>query len=140
MAYDLDKERREAIQAGERALDSLYSAQRELNSARGWGIWDILGGGFISGLIKHSKMNNAAEYMEQAKENLRSFSEELRDVSRIIQFDFNTSDFLSFADFFFDGFIADWLVQDRINNARYQVGEAIERVQAILEKLKANDW
>jgi hypothetical protein len=44
-------------------------------------------------------------------------------------------DFLSFADFFFDGFVADWLVQDRINEARRQVENAIRRVQEIIRQL-----
>jgi hypothetical protein len=42
---------------------------------------------------------------------------------------------LSFADFFFDGVVADWLVQDRINEARRQVDDAIWRVQEIINQL-----
>ena len=48
MAYDLEKEKREAIEAGNRALRSLREAQNNLNSAKNWGIWDMFGGGFIS--------------------------------------------------------------------------------------------
>ena len=47
----------------------------------------------------------------------------------------DTHDFLTFADWFFDGLVADWLVQDRINEARGQVDEAIRRVEAVLRKL-----
>ena len=36
----------EAIRAGERALSSLRAAQDKLGSARNWGIFDMLGGGF----------------------------------------------------------------------------------------------
>ena len=36
---------KEAIAAGERALSSLYVAQEKLNSARGWGMFDLFGGG-----------------------------------------------------------------------------------------------
>ena len=49
--------------------------------------------------------------------------------------DFNNEGFLRFADYFFDGIVADWLVQDRINNARQQVDEAIRRVEQILRQL-----
>lgn len=132
---DYEKERREAIDAGQRALNSLYAAQNYLNSARNWGIVDLFGGGFITDVIKHSKMNNASQCMEQARFDLQCFSNELRDVSQYISFDFNTADFLSFADFFFDGFIADWMMQDRINNARVQVDEAIRRVEYILNRI-----
>ena len=40
----LDRERQEAIDAGERALDSLYGARRELASAGNWGLLDLFGG------------------------------------------------------------------------------------------------
>ena len=55
-----DEERREideAILAGEQALDSLQEAKKQLNSARAWGIYDLVGGGVISSVIKHSKIN-----------------------------------------------------------------------------------
>lgn len=135
MAYDYNKERQEAIDAGNRALQSLFAAQNDLNSAKNWGIVDMLGGGLVTNLIKHSKMNSAQGHMEQAKFDLQRFSRELGDVSAYINSDFNTADFLSFADYFFDGLVADWLMQDRINNARAQVDEAICRVQAILRAL-----
>ena len=58
------------------------------------------------------------------------------DVNRgYVNFDFNTADFLSFADYFFDGLLADWMMQDRINKARNQVDEAIKRVEYILARL-----
>lgn len=48
----------------------------------------------------------------------------------------NTGDFLSFADYFFDGFVVDWMVQDRIKNARHQVEEAIRRTEYIINQLQ----
>ena len=41
MGYDIEKEKREAIEAGQRALHSLRAAQDNLSSARNWGLWDI---------------------------------------------------------------------------------------------------
>lgn len=136
MAYDFEKEWREAIHAGNRALQSLRSAQSHLDSARGWGIWDMVGGGFLSTMVKHSKMDKAKADMEQAKYDLRNFSKELRDVSMQCNLNIETGDFLSFADYFFDGFVADFLVQDRINTARSQVAEAIRRVEDVLRQLQ----
>ena len=103
MAYDFEKERNEAIDAGERALLSLRAARGELQSAGNWGLLDLFGGGMISGLVKHSKMGNAQKYMEEAKYNLQSFSRELQDVNMTHNLNLNVGDFLSFADFFFDG-------------------------------------
>ena len=74
------REMQEAIQAGEQALQSLYGAKEKLGSARNWGIFDMLGGGLISDLMKHSKMNAASSLMEQAKSDIQKFQRELRDV------------------------------------------------------------
>ena len=46
------------------------------------------------------------------------------------------SSFLTFADFFFDGLVADYLVQRKINDAREQVDDAIMRVRVILGELR----
>ncbi|MDO5338196.1 MAG: hypothetical protein Q4E89_12250 [Eubacteriales bacterium] len=133
----MKQEIREAVTAGERALQSLRAAQDRLNSARSWGIFDMLGGGFITDMIKHSKLNDAASYMEAAKIDLRTFQRELRDVEVPTNIEIEISSFLSFADFFFDGFVADYLVQSKITDARRQVSDAIRRVENILQDLRA---
>ncbi len=133
---NFEKERREALNAGNRALRSLKEAQDNLNSAKNWGVWDMLGGGLISTMAKYSKMDRAKENMEEARYDLKNFSKELNDVDIACHLDIETDDFLSFADYFFDGFIVDWLVQDRIDQASRQVAEAIQRVERILAQLQ----
>lgn len=127
---------REAIAAGERALSSLYVAQDKLKGARGWGIFDMFGGGFITDMIKHSKMQEASKSMEEAKYFMQRFQKELSDVNGNFNLQLNVGGFLSFADFFFDGFLADYLVQSKIADARRQVDDAIIKVSRILEDLK----
>ena len=46
------KEVQEAVQAGERALQSLYTAKEQLNSAKNWGIFDMLGGGLFASTLR----------------------------------------------------------------------------------------
>ena len=130
----IDRERQEAIDAGERALDSLYGVRKELESAGNWGLLDMFGGGMFTTFVKHSKMNDAQRYMERAKRDLAAFSRELADVSETLNI--NTGDFLSFADYFFDGFLADMMVQSRIHDAQRQVDDAIYRVESILSHLR----
>lgn len=100
MGYDIEKEKREAIEAGQRALSSLRTAKENLNSAKNWGLVDMFGGGFFSTMLKHSKMDQARQNMEQAKYDLRNFSRELNDVNMACNLKINTGDFLSFADYF----------------------------------------
>ena len=133
----MKKEMREAIQAGERALFSLRTVETKLNSARNWGIFDMLGGGFLTDLIKHSNMNDASAYMEEAKQNLLIFQRELKDVQIHFNLTMEISSFLTFADFFFDGIIADYLMQTKIADARDEVENAIYQVQQVLNELRA---
>lgn len=134
--YDIEKEKKEAYDAGNRALISLRRAKADLDSARTWGIFDIFGGGFLSTAIKHGKMSDAASEIEQAKWDLHNFSRELNDVTDLTGIDFGVGDFASFADFFFDGVLADFYVQSKINEARHQVNEAIWRVERVLDNLR----
>ena len=136
LSSDIEKEKREAIEAGRRALNSLQAAKENLNSAKNWGLVDMFGGGFFTTMLKHSKMDQAKRNMEQAKYDLRSFSRELNDVNMACNLNIDTGDFLSFADYFFDGFVVDWVVQDRINNAKRQVEEAIRRTESIVNQLQ----
>lgn len=134
--FMMDKEIDEAIASGEHALISLREAQNKLNSARNWGIFDMLGGGLITDLIKHSKMNDASAYLEEAKRDLLVFQKELQDVQGTIDLKVDVSEFLTFADFFFDGFIMDYVVQTRIAEARKQIEEAIPIVEKLVNDLK----
>ena len=133
MDTNMAREVQEARSAGVRALNSLRKAQQHLDSARNWGIVDLLGGGMISGLVKHSKLDEAQRCVAQAQRDLQMFSRELRDVDLpSVQVD----GFLQFADFFFDGFLADFMVQSRINEARSRIDQACRRVEDVLRQLQ----
>ena len=129
------REIQEAISAADDALYHLESARKYLGSAGNWGLLDIIGGGMITGLIKHSKMGNAEREIQEAKYALQKFSKELRDVSGYSSIHIN--EFLTFADFIFDGFLADVLVQSQISDAKRQCDDAIRKVTAIRRELAA---
>ena len=134
---DFEKERDEALAAGRAALSSLQEAREMLSSARGWGIYDtFFKGGFISGLIKHSKMDNAAQCIEQARYDLMRFNTELHDLD-LMGINLNTGDLLGFADIFFDGFLSDILMQSRIKDACDGVDNAIAKVQSLITQLES---
>lgn len=132
------KELKEAIVAGEKALDSLNEAKDSLSSATNWGIFDILGGGGIASMIKHSKMRDAKSQMEKATRDLKCFYKELGDIHFEKELDIETDDFFTFADTFFDNFVFDVLVQTRISDSKRKIEEAIEKVENLLDKL--NDF
>ena len=95
--------------------------------------------GYTDNIKRENCQNEVSRWIqhrEQAKYDLRNFSRELNDVNMVCNLNINTGDFLSFADYFFDGFVVDWMVQDRINNARHQVEEAIRRTEYIINQLQ----
>ena len=125
----------QAIAAADHALDCLYAAQRYLGSASGWGIVDMLGGGFLTTLIKRSKMSNASYCIQEAKAAMATFRRELADVDQAMPLAIDEGDFWTFADFFFDGFFADVMVQSQISRARSQVEDAIDYVSGLRQQL-----
>lgn len=130
------KEVNEAIQAAERALVCLREAKEQLRKARNWGYADLLGGGFLINMMKRSRMADASRCMEEAKHALAVLQMELRDVQVPMDMRLEINGFMDFADFFFDGLIADWFAQDKINKAAHQVDDAIRRVEDIRTDLK----
>lgn len=136
MSYDYNSERREAISAGENALKSLRHAKSSLSSARGWGIYDIFKGKTITGLIKHSKLQDAKSDMEQAKWDLEIFRRELSDLNDLENLQIDIGAFATVADFIFDGLIADIYVQSKIKKALDGVNKAINQVEDALRKLR----
>ncbi|MBO4470690.1 MAG: hypothetical protein J5841_02960 [Clostridia bacterium] len=129
------KEINEAIRAGERALDSLDQARRQLDSARNWGIYDMIGGGMISSIVKHTKIDNANEWMSLANRDLRNFARELRDI-RDEDLQIDTGSLVSMLDIFCDNFFSDIMVQKKINNARARIDDLSDRVYDAVQALK----
>lgn len=135
VVMDWEREIWEARNAAEEALQYLYASQKELNSAGNWGIVDMLGGGMMTTFMKHNKMGKAEQNLQQAKYALQRLQKELRDINTIADVHIEVGDFLRFADFFFDGFVTDWLVQSRINDAKRQINDAISKVRGIISQL-----
>ncbi len=129
------KEIKEAISAGRNVISSLDKALSSLDSAEGWGTWDMLGGGLISDLAKHSHIDDAKYEAEQAQALLRRFKAELADVRISEDICIETDGFAKFADFFFDGLIADWFMQSKIHSSQESVSRVKSQVEDVLSML-----
>ena len=126
----------EAIRAGQQARSSLLQAKDCLKSAGNWGLVDMFGGGLFTTFVKRTRMNDAEELVQQARSDLQQFRKELADIETIADFHVETGDFLAFADYFFDSFLVDLLVQSKIRDAQKQVEDAIEKVENVLQQLE----
>lgn len=131
------KELREAMFAGKNALAIADQVLDSLDSAEGWGTWDLLGGGLIADIAKHNHLDSAQSSIEDLQSQLRRFKTELADVTVHADMQVNVDGFLRFADYFFDGLFADWTVLDRIGQSQSQVLQTRSQIETVLSRLDA---
>jgi DNA repair exonuclease SbcCD ATPase subunit len=130
------KELNEAIIAGKKVENVLDKIIEALRSAKDWGTWDMLGGGFIATAVKHSKIDNAKGYIYEAQTYLRKFQQELKDVDIATSVNVEIGEFETFADYFFDGLISDWIVQSKIKSSLEDTVSLNKKVYKILQQLE----
>lgn len=129
------KEIKEALAAGKTALTATNSILSSLDSAEGWGTWDLLGGGLLSDMAKHSHLNGAQRQVEYLQVQLRRFKTELTDVTIHADMQVSIEGFLCFADYFFDGLFADWAVLDKIHRSQNQVQDTKIQIESVINRL-----
>ncbi|KRE90284.1 hypothetical protein ASG89_08250 [Paenibacillus sp. Soil766] len=132
----LVKELQEALTAGKLVLASLTDASNSLEKAENWGKWDLWGGGgLISTHAKHSHVDDAKRFIHQANHQILNFRDELSDLNRSFQIEIDISGTLKMADYWFDGLIADWIVQGRITNSQSQTLTALNKIRPVVSQL-----
>jgi hypothetical protein len=126
----------EAIDAGNEVLKYLQQVIDAMQSAGNWGVWDMFGGGLLTTAAKHSRIDDARDAAYLVQERLRRFERELGDVSQTAEgFFVDLSSFETFADYFFDGLIADWIVQSKIERSLENSKAVYRQIVQILERL-----
>lgn len=133
-----DKELREIDEASAAGIAAMKLGNRilaSLEEAEDLGVWDAFGGGLLVTAAKHGKLDEAQELVEQLQNQLRSFKTELYDVHVTAEIEVYMGEFLTFADYFFDGIFADLSVLDRIDKAKKQVNNTREQVAEVLDGL-----
>lgn len=131
----IDDELEEARVAGQKALDSLYEALRQIDGAKTAGIIDIFSDSFLVGLFKHHKMLEVSSCLKQAQRDLEVFKRELTDVYSFDDNNLRTDDFVGLTDLFFDNIFSDLAIQRRISDAKVEIEAMIDRVEDILARL-----
>lgn len=126
----------EALTVGKAVELSISQVLKNLGSANDYGTWDLLGGGIFVDLAKHSQIDQANAEIQKTQSLLRCFHTELTDINISADLDIDISSFDTFADFVFDGFLFDWMVQSKINTAQQNTQNILSQVQAVMGKLK----
>lgn len=133
----MQREIDEAIAAGRDAATALGEANDALRGAHGWGAFDLLGGGFLAAAGKYRQVDVARSRVAAAQRHLDRFARELRDVQFAapgLRIDIGA--LATFADWFLDGLLVDWIVLRRIETAQDRVREALRRTRAALVDLE----
>lgn len=126
----------EAIQVAQEVLHSLGQISSSLGRAGDWGIYDMLGGGMIATSIKHGHIDDARKAIARVQHLLRRLRSELADIQLQPGELGDVDSFETFADYFFDGLIMDWVVQSRINRSAEHVHAVARQVQDVLRSLE----
>jgi len=139
--FSQKKEVAEAIAAGEKAVQGLNYAISYLRKAKNWGTFDMLGGGLLATAVKHSNIDEAKDLIQSVQVWLRKFKRELSDIKikELPEMSVQIDSFSTFADYFFDNLIFDWVVQSKINRSLESCQSVQYQVSQILSKLKSMD-
>ena len=119
-------------------LPILDEAEHDLKSAKNWGFADIFfgnGGGLISDMFKHMKLNSAKNNMNQVQYLMGQLQGELQKIIVPADYRMNLNGFVTFADFFWDGAIVDVYMQYKILSSIKEVQKLQEKLRLLREKL-----
>jgi hypothetical protein len=128
----------EAYEAGSIALEYIRGAENSLVEAQRWGQRDMWGGHHRgAGHLKHQAIDQARNMAHQSRHALIRFGNELRDVykDQQLQFNIDIEEFGRFTDVFFDNLITDWMVQQKINKSLTNVSSTRQQIEAIVMQL-----
>ncbi len=125
----------QALKLTDQLIATLDDAERQLSSARNWGFLDVLGGGFIVDLIKHSKLGNAKVSMERVNYLLEELKRVLGGISMPDDYRMDVGGILTFADFFFDSGIVDVYMTAKIMSSLNEVRNLKNRCYELRQRL-----
>ena len=128
----------EILDTGRVTLDSLKQAQIKLDSVKSWITIDGFGGSLIISIVKHSKIEETLQFLEDAKKNVRKFQLQLKTIELPITVKKDVGIFVSFATFFLDGTVENYLMKEKVNDVIEQLDDAVEMVECICRGLQEN--
>ena len=125
----------QALSLTDQLISCLDDAEKQLSSARNWGFLDVLGGGFIVDLIKHSKLNNAKVSMDRVNYLMQELQRVLGSISIPGDYRMNVGGVATFADFFFDSGIVDVYMTAKIMSSLSEVRRLKNKCYDLKSKL-----
>ncbi|WP_144018592.1 hypothetical protein [Demequina sp. NBRC 110051] len=122
----------EALEAREITSTALDTAIAKLGSAGGWSTYDtFFGGGLVADVMKHSNIDAATQAFGAVNRALERLAVELTDIGVSSLDGVSISDTLAIFDVFFDNILSDWMVRERIAQARTNADDLRERLDRL---------
>ena len=125
----------EAVNLTDQILEYVEQAERSLSSARNWGFFDVLGGGFIVDMIKHHKLGKARDAMDSVNYLMQRLQQVLGSIQIPADYRMEVGNFATFADFFFDGVFADVYMVSKIMQSLDQVRRLKNKLYELKSRL-----
>lgn len=110
-------------------INLLSKVESNLKSARNWGLYDIVGGKTLVGIVKHRKIRNAESNLKKVKRELLTLERDLDRLSLPINSKINPGTIITFMDIFLDFTFADLYTQIKIS-------DALKNVRSLKKDLK----
>lgn len=126
----------EALNITNQLIDLTNTAERQLSSARNWGFVDVLGGGLITDLIKHSKLSDAKSTMDNVNYLMQRLQQVLGSIQIPQSYRMDVGGFATFADFFFDSGLVDAYMLSKIWSSLNEVRKLKDKLYDLKSKLE----
>jgi hypothetical protein len=134
----LERENREAYDAGRAAHTALSDALDVIRSAASWSTWDAFGGGgLLTDMVKYNRLEEAQRLVRVANDAMAHLATELADVGVTGVQGVEVDGLVRTFDVWFDNIFSDMSVRSRIHEARERLESALAAVERIAGDLVA---
>ena len=131
-----EADRTEARRLCAQARRLLQQAYEQAQSARNWGIYDMLGGGVVSSIVKHNRIDSAQTYLNQAQPILQRLGALMQQQGLTNGLADNAADgFTKVIDIGFDNIFTDLFVQGKISDMKSSIEIALGKLNALERQL-----
>lgn len=132
------KEIDEALSACRKLIASLSNARDDLASAKSWGLFETLGEGLISDVVKEDQLKRVSQYILDSGDKAKRLTSELSDLKPYFDFEILEINALSNSyDIFFDQIFSDSAIQSQIDDAYLKICKNQALAESVHKKLDA---
>lgn len=118
-----------------KSIDMIDDSLKILSSAKTWGIFDILGGGFFTSLMKRDKIGKVNDNIRNLRYQLEITQKELGDVDQMIDIEIPNNFTDNFFDIAFDNIFTDISTQSKLNKTNAKLSDLRNYLSRVLDKI-----